>query len=419
MFAQTGEIRDTYDSEGNTVSLVAPYQLELSSQNFRRADPRVSELVSWLNNNSTYRYDVNNRNNGTNGVTTSGDPSLPFLGDALTRGSLGLDAYAERKQWVFKLQRGLTDHWSLGVAVQVIQQSIRFKYGIGGINTAKDIYDGFASSAGGGFGDLVSGLELLSKLGTPEFQSILASKNFDPIGDRDQSGLGDFIIGSRYKWKDQQLGAGKWMSAIEGRLTLPTGALSKPSELVGTDFGTGAVSVMGQLNNSLKLDGFPKVGKPIRSFLERVEIYHNLSVIQNFPYQRIRRIRANAGDFLPDASTEEPVTIALGNAWMQSFGASYAINPTLTFTTQLDWMVRNRDQVLSAGPDTTRADYLARGTEGNLKTLQLQLNASSIGSFLRGGMPIPGDFSFTLSQPLSGKNQLLTPYGLAELALYF
>ncbi len=434
MFAQTGEIRDTYDADGNSVSLVAPYQLELSSRNFRRADPRVSELVNWLNSNTGYRYDASRRNDPStvSGIVQSSDPGFAnasSLGDALSRGSLGLDAFAQRQQWVFKLQRGLTENWSLGGALQIIKQSIRFNYNIGGVNTAKDIYDGFGvTQTGGPYGTLASGLQLLAKLGEPEFQDILAAKNYDRFEESDKTGIGDFIIGSRYKWKDQDVAPGKWMAAFEGRFTLPTGSLSSPSELVGTDFGAGAYSIMVGHNTSLRLNGrwedkatrwVPLVGNPLDRLLERIEIYHNIAYTQNFPYQRIRRIRTNPGDFLPDASTEEPVTIALGNSWMQSFGASYSINPTLTFTAQLDWMFKNKDQVLTAAPDTTRANYLAEGTDGQLKTLQLQVNASSIGSFLRGGSPIPGDLSFTLSRPLAGKNQLLTPYGLLELALYF
>lgn len=426
MFAQTGEIRDTYDADGNSVSLVAPYQLELSSRNFRRADPRVSELVSFLNN-SGYRYDINGRG-VDNGLRLGGDASLPLLGDALSRGSLGLDAYAQRQQWVFKLQRGLAENWSLGGALQIIKQSIRFSYKIGGVNTAADIYNQLGSNSSGPLGTFDEGLNLLSKLGSNEFQTILASKDYEPFAESDKTGIGDFIIGSRYKWKDQDVAPGKWMAAFEGRFTVPTGGLSKPSELVGTDFGSGAYSFMVGHNTSLKLNGrwedrathwVPLLGNPIDKFLERIEIYHNIAFTQNFPYQRIRRIRSSPGDFLPNAATEEPVTIALGNSWMQSFGASYAINPTLTFTAQWDWMFKNKDQVLTAAPDTTRANYLAEGTDGQLQTLQLQVNASSIGSFLRGEAPIPGDLSFTLSQPLAGKNQLLTPYGLLELALYF
>jgi hypothetical protein len=352
------------------------------------------------------------------------------LGDALTRGSLGLDAYAERQQWVFKLQRGITDNLSLGVAVQVIRQSIHFNYQIGGVNTAADIYSalGTGGTIGGSLGTFDSGLQLLSKLNSSDFQSILASKGYEPLGDSEKSGLGDLILGSRYKWKDQEVGPGKWMGSLEARLTLPTGGLSKPSQLVGTDFGSGAVSLMIGHNSSLNLNGkwgqratqsIPYFGDSIDHFLDRLEIFHNIAFTQNFPYERVRRIRTSPGDFLPDSSTEEPVTIALGNSWMQSFGVSYTINPSLIFTAQLDWMFRNKDKILTAGPDTTRANYLADGTDGELKTLQLTLNPTTVTSFFRGGFPVPADLFLTYSQPLSGKNQLLTPYGLAELALYF
>ena len=428
IFARTGEIRDTYDDDGNPVSLVAPYQLELSSRNFRRAEPRVSELVNFLNN-LPYQYDAGNRGTDNGIRSTTPGSGLPSLGDALSRGSLGVDAYGQREQWVFQFRRGITERFSLGIFVQVIQQSLTLKTQIGGINTANDIYQYFSGIGGTGqLGQFADGLGLLAQINTGTFQSVLESKGYDRFSDRLETGLGDLIIGGRYQWNNRRLAPGHFMAAFEGRLMLPTGKLARPSQLTGLDFGSGAVSVMAGHNVSLRLDGrwqdhatswLPLVGKSAHNILERIEVYHNISITQNFPYERIRRIRANEGDFLPDASTEEAVTVALGNSWSNTVGASYQINPTLSFTAQLDWMFRNKDQILTAGPDTSRAEYLAQGTDGDLKTLQLQIAASSIGSFMRGGWPIPGELSFTWSQPLAGRNQILAPYGLAELALYF
>jgi hypothetical protein len=279
------------------------------------------------------------------------------------------------------------------------------------VNTANDIYQYFSGIGSGALADFNEALELLSQVNTSTFQDVLKSRGYTPLQDRDQSGIGDLIIGGRYRWSE--LG-GRFTGALEGRTTLPTGRLASPDELAGLDFGSGAVSFLIGHNSSYRFDG-PEAPRP----LQRITLFHNISFTQNLPYQRTRRIRSGPGDFLPNEDTKQPVTIALGSSWLQNFGFDFVVNPTLTFSAQLDWLIRNPNVFLTAEPDTSRADYLAAGSEGNLRSLQLRLNASSIGSFLRGGMPIPGDLSLTWNQPLAGRNQILTPFGLAELALYF
>ncbi len=418
IYARTGEIREAFGADGERVSLVAPYQLELSSRNFSRAEPRVSELVNFLNNLG-YRYDVDGRETDNGIRDGSTDDSLPLLGDALSRGSLGVDAWAEREQWVFMLQRGFTERLSAGLALPVIHQSFRIRSQIGGVNTANDIYQYFTGVGGGALQDFNDALGLLAQINSSTFQNVLASKGYQPLEDSDESGIGDLIIGGRYRWKELDLAtgsrlAGRWLGALEGRVTLPTGRLASPDELAGLDFGTGAVSFMVGHNSSYRVEG-----KDTPKLLRRLALFHNISTQRNLPYQRTRRVRTSPGDFLPDESTKQPVTIALGSSWLQNFGVDYTINPTLTFSAQFDWLIRNSDLLLTAEPDTSRADYLATGTAGNLRSLQLKLNASSIGSFLRGGMPLPGELSVTWNQPLAGRNQILTPYVLGELALYF
>jgi len=383
---------------------MSPYQLELSGQNFRRAEPQLSQLVQWLNNQSNYRYDVTSTSN--HGVVLSNDEQLPLLGDALSRGSLGIDAEARRSAWVFSFQHGITPRWSAAIAVPVIRQSVRFRPEIGGRNTALDIYEGFAAGNAGGVQNLVDGLQLLSSINTETFQQILEARGYERFGDYEGSGMGDLILGSRYLYSENSTRHGALLTSVQAQVTAPTGRLARANRLTEMDFGTGAwTAQLIHVTNA--------------AVLERVILSHQLAYTAKLPFSRMRRVPRQAGDFLPDASTEEPVLSRLGDQWMTSAGALFRINPTVTLESQVFWAWKARDRFSGALQSAASYESLGEGTASRSCYAQFSLAASSVSAFLRDHFAVPGDATFTWNQPISGRNQILAPYGMAELALYF
>jgi hypothetical protein len=383
---------------------MSPYQLELSGQNFRRAEPQLSQLVQWLNNQPNYRYDIASTSN--HGVVLSNDPGLPLLGDALSRGSLGIDAEARRSAWVFSFQHGITPRWSAGMAIPIFRQSVRFRPEIGGRNTALDIYEGFAAGNSGGVQNLVDGLQLLGTINTETFQQILEARGYERFGDYEGSGVGDLILGSRYLYSDRATRLGPLLGSIQAQITVPTGRLASAARLTEMDFGTGAWT--GQLihiTNAVVHD--------------RVTLSHQLAYTLKLPFSRVRRVPRQPGDFLPDASTEEPVRSRLGDQWMTSAGALVRLNPTLTMETQVFWEWKALDRFSGSLQPAASYESLGYGTASRSCYAQVSLVASSVSAFLRDHFAVPGDATLTWSQPISGRNQIHTPYGMAELALYF
>ncbi|MBU6375315.1 MAG: hypothetical protein KGQ59_04925 [Bdellovibrionales bacterium] len=403
---RTATITDTTTSDGERVSIMSPFQLELSGQNFRRADPRVSDLVQWLNNQNNYRYNV--LDTTAYGVVLSNDSNLPRLGDALSRGSLGLDAEVNRSQYVVAYQYGFTPRLSAGFAVPIIKQSVRFRHSINGRNTARDIYEGFARGAAsmGATAQLVSGLQLLSQIDTETFQTVLASRGYKRFEDFEASGLGDGILGSRYLYLEQNNRLGLFMNAFQTQVTVPIGRLASPDNLTELDFGTGAWT--GQL-----------IHTSTYTFKGRYSLSHQLGYTAKLPFSRLRRVPSQPGDFLPGPANEESVRIKLGDQWMTSAGMKAQLNPTVSLDSQIFWEWKGRDTISGSKQAASVYDYMSEGTESMNCYAQFSVVASSISAFLRNRFLIPGDLTLTWSQPISGRNQIVTPYGIAELALYF
>ncbi|NDD90685.1 hypothetical protein EBZ37_01150 [bacterium] len=401
---QTAAITETTTNDGERVSIMSPYQLELSGQNFRRADPRVSDLVQWLNNQSNYRYDISDNSN--HGVVFSNNSALPLLGDALSRGSLGIDAEVHRTQYVVAYQYGVTSRWSAGFAIPIVKHSVHFRHAINGRNTARDIYQGFAAGNAGSAQQLVDGLSLLSQIDTETFQGVLQTRGYQRFEDYEGSGLGDTILGSRYLYLERSTKFGLLMNAFQSQITVPTGGLASPDNLTELDFGAGAWTAQLIHTTTFTLNS-------------RYTLSHQLGYTAKLPFSRLRRVPSQPGDFLPGPANEESVQIKLGNQWMTSAGFKAQLNPTVSLDSQIFWEWKARDSMSGSRQPTASYEAMSYGTDSASCYAQFSVIASSISAFLKNRFALPGDLTLTWSQPINGRNQILTPYGIAELALYF
>src|SRR5205085_1755886 len=108
----------------------------------------------------------------------------------------------------------------------------------------------------------------------------------------------------------------------------------------------------------------------------------------------------------------------LGDKYWATLGAKLNLSRAFTVQTGYEWYWKTREQYEGVNP---AKDYaaMADGTNKYLETWQLGASLSSIPSFLDHKFPLPADISFDAFIPLRGRNQIIAPYGVAQLALYF
>ncbi len=410
IYGSTAGITNLFNENGDSEPIAAPFNLSLNSESFRKLDSRVGDLVNWLNNNSSYRYDETQRETSNRGVVLSDNSQLPLLGDALSRGNLGVEVEAHRSQYYLMYGRGLSEKISLAVVLPMIKQTVDIRHSLTGNNTARDIYDGFAASNVGAMTELVDTLKLLSSINTEDFQKLLESKGYSRISNRNESAPGDLQIGTRFGYfPKRKIEAGFFSgdvgAAFQNTVTIPTGKLQPTSELTGIDFGQGAWDTT--LSHATHYS-------PRRSFT----LLHGIQYTYRLPSSRLKRVRSHAGDFIPDASSEENLTMNLGDKFATTLGARYRFNEVVSLDYSYEWAFKGKDVYTGSRSDSDYS-YLSDGTDQRTEILTVMATFSTVPLFLSGRFAAPGDFILSWNQPIRGKNSMIAPFGTAELALYF
>jgi hypothetical protein len=405
IYAQTGNVSQTFNSQFKAESLTAQYNMDLNSVNITRLVPEFKEVVNVLNN-SGWHYNVAKRDDGNHGLTR--DNAYPALGDAVSRGSLGVDAEALRQQYNLAYQFGVTDRLTVGAILPFMRMQVRIKHSLGGVNTANDAYYAFAArGAGPNFSnDLVNALDYVRSANDETLQSALAAKGYSRFGDSDVSGLGDLILGARYCYLWDHRRSGEWISSVQAGVVVPTGRLKPTSELTQVDFGAGSydLGVAHIINYS-----------PV----SWVTFSNGLHYTYRFWGHRMLRVRKDPTDEVPDASDEEDVQQRLGDKYSATLGTTFNISRAISIDTSYEWWWKKADLFRGSRGRDYGYSYLAADSDSYTETLQIGASVSTIPAFLKHDIPVPGQLSANFYLPLRGKNSVIAPYGTAELALYF
>jgi hypothetical protein len=197
----------------------------------------------------------------------------------------------------------------------------------------------------------------------------------------------------------------RWIHSIQFGLSLPTGRLKSPQELTQVDAGSGSYD--------LSLNAITNF-RPLPRWL--------LSATAGGTYRfwgsRTLRVKKSAEVLLPGPEDEERVAQKLGNKWVTSLGTQWDLSDSMNLGVDYEWNWKLADRY-----EGTQANHdyslLSLDTQSTSEALQLSYSWNSIQSFLKQNALLPLQVTFTAYLPLRGINSLITPYGLAELALYF
>jgi hypothetical protein len=403
-YGHAPSITQTFDNNGQAVSVTKDYNFELSKDMISKLDGQFSALVGILNSTGM-RYDVARREDPSRGITT--DDSKPLVGDALSRGFLGVAAQAEHKQYNLMLFHGVTDRLSVGFMVPYIQETVRVDHSITGANTASDIYNGFIAKDPALLGELQkfpAALNFIQNANDETFQGLLADRDYDRFGNYNGSGIGDVVLGGRYSYLNKNFKVGEVINAFQVGTTLPTGKVRPPRNLTEQSRGQGYWDI-----------GAAHIFNITPTRL--VTLSQGLHYTWSLPGRRIMRVRENPDDFVPNAASEENVRTWYGDKYWATAAAKLNVSSAINFEASYEWWKKNSDRF--AGDRPKDYEYMSDKTDQYKETFSISASVSSIPAFKAYDFPLPGEFSASYNLPTRGKNAVIAPYWTAELALYF
>lgn len=408
LYAKTDGISAKFNDQGETESLTKPYNLNLDAAAIgafaNTVSPQFGNLIGLLNDTGL-RYDASASGTASGGVTAT-DPSKPLLGEALTKGFLGIDVEATQAQSVFQYMHGVNDRLSVGFMIPIVTNRVRASAQISQVNNTVQDYTRAFQGMGSGFADIVSGLQFLDNANIESLQTLALENNgYKRFGSSEQSSVGDVNFGGRFNYLKTP--KENWINSFQLGLSVPTGKTHAPSAITELDHGSGVWDVA-----TAHITNFTP------NWAHRSWMFSNgIHYTYRLPGKKIMRVRNNPSDFIPDASSEEEISLNYANKLWTNFGAKYSLNPMISFESSYEFYWKGRDKYQGArAKDYT---YLSDETELYLETLNISVNASLIDAYTKKNFPLPMDFSLSYYRPITGRNAVIAPYVTAELAMYF
>lgn len=400
VYGQTEGVSQEFNDQSQREAVVQPYEVQLNSAEIAKAKPQFAQIVDGLNNlgcpNHCLYYDPSKRNDPNHGVSENANGGMK-LGDAFSRGYLALDAQATMQEYATSYQYGLTKHLTIGFMVPVKKMQVGGAASINGLNQASDIAKQVSNPA---LGHINDAMKLVANGNLQTIKDILTTQGYSDATSWSKSGIGDVIFGGRYNYA--QTPHDRFLSSFQAGVAAPTGSVKDPSQPLSQDFGTGAW--YGEVANIMNYNP-----------------YHWLTISNGTHYGRFlpshRQMRTDPDSFLPDASTQEDVTVRQGDKYSTNVGLDFHVTDALTFSGayEFDWQKLTTYQ----GSKNIDYTYLSMDTNSFEEVAQAGLAFTTIPSFLRSEFPVPMGVQVNFYVPTSGRNVTIVPYGTAELDLYF
>jgi hypothetical protein len=402
-YAETTPISDTFDQNGERVSLTQNYNLPINAQTIEKANVAgLSGLIKDLNA-LPLKYNPQAKDS-YNGITTSSTAGGQNLGDALTDGNLGTGAEIVEKQYNVSYQYGVTDRLSVGFNIPIISAQVNFNAGLSGTNTTQNIAAAFNQPGmKNRYGALAAQLNSLANQNVSTLRTLVQQQvGYTVPPQSNQSGIGDVVIGGRYNYYKSRYE--DIISSVQAGLSLPTGSVRDPSIPTQISLGTGAfdIGVAHIFNYS-----------PFRFLTLSNGIHYD----HRLP-SHMEMIPSIGDQSLPPVSNEENVATQLGDKYWTNFGMDFKITSAFTMNTSYEWFWKRPDKFSGSTPGV---DYggMSVDTQEYVETAQAGASLSTIPAFLKKEFPIPLDIAMNVYVPTRGVNAVISPYATASISMYF
>ena len=326
------------------------------------------------------------------------------LGDSLLSAQMNSDLSAREDHWVTALLWGVTDHWSLGLIVPIIQRTVDLHYNLAVNNQSAQIHQ-----LVGGMPGVSAGVQQVVAQGitSSTFNNAIFTQNgFDVPHSTSRKIMGDLVLDSR--WLAYQ---GKYVSfGFNTQVQLPTSReQSSLTNLLDQELA----------ENSW---GFkPSLVSVVKTGIGNLEWSTSTTYNVRIAKQKRAAFANSSSEMLPNLNNPnqiENVDFRYGNEVSLGTGLGWShFQEALGLGLDFVWTHKDRDSI----EGTRNLDYarLTDNSDSEVRRIEASISFSSIRMFQRKVFAMPFNASFTWSRPLSGRNTPIASIGRFDVVFFF
>lgn len=299
------------------------------------------------------------------------------LGDQFNLGVLRVQTLPEVQYFAPIFARGMTSTWTLAVGLPVIsyKNKISIHHEASNLDYYRRQFSGLSSK-------LDEALNINLAKATND---LLLGKGYRPLGDRDESFVGDLQIVSLVKLLESSQSALIYQLGVG----LPTGPRHNPDDLAAMNiFGRSTVQ---------NLVAYSYRGK------SRWTLMPFANYLMHLPDQVVLRVPQDEDDVLPEASSKQKVHRSLGGVLTLGSNAFYEFNDHWILGAAYEYSQKGSDSF--RGPAAAaRYDLLSKQTGLHAQRVKAELTYSSVKSFFKKAALLPMMLSLEVSDVIAGRN---------------
>ena len=314
-----------------------------------------------------------------------------------TLGVTDIDLSMQYYDMILFYQYGLTDRVTIGAEIPYYWQwtdlkraTVNTQGATVGLNPGTQGPPLLPTSAGGVANDSLA-MELL--------QGSLEQLGYKRLEDWSDSGLGDIVAGLRYQYLDQA----PFQLAVTTGVTLPTGEVDDPDNLLDIEFGEGAWNFFVNTNNDYSPTSDLTLNGTLRYY------YY-------FTSSQTRRIPEGNGSMI--SARKESVDVQLGDQFEVELTATYDMTEAWSFEAMYRYAYRDDDSV---DGDLPGFDYslMEHDTFKEEQVGRVGLSYSTLPAFKRGEASLPLTAALEYRDRFAGRNALVSRYIRLNIVLFF
>ena len=349
-------IGQEYGSNGTLESLGDIHTMAFDATKLISIQPQVAQLVSALN-----QFGSQN------------------LGDKINLGYLKFNIQPEINYYAPVFARGITDHWTIAIGAPIIHYSNNV-----GLESTGSNIDAIHSQVGYSSSQLNGAFNSLKVNLVTQAQQTLTSLGYKPLGQTNQTYLGDIQIASLYQFYHDD----RFKVMAKTLIGLPTGPEADPNDLMSLDI-SGQTSLEQQFIVNYRLSA------PLT--LAGKVFYH-----YSFADHVDKRVPLDENDTLPAQDQTEKVTRKLGDAGGIGVSATYAAYERVAFSGGMELQTKAADRFSGSMPYDYAA--LSSATNTTYELMKLGVAYSTVTSYFKQESFLPFIASFEYSDTIAGVN---------------
>lgn len=360
---QVSEIQDKFNKDG---TLQSPSRMNKRMDNkFLMKQPQFQALVKMMKNNVLPNVDIEKEADAG---------ALEFRGEA------NVDYFAPQ------IARGITQNWSVGIAVPIVRYQADIEAYNKGTNTLVKLLSTPVAPEKSMELSKTMGRQMKAAIGGPK---ALAAEDFNnkklkPISGRDEQFMGDIVLGSSLRLYDTK----RVDFYLLNQLTLPTGPKDDADDMLDLNiFGKTQLQTI---------------------FFTSFDVYSWLELGLGVSYtwaiedDIVKRVPRFDGDDIPPYSARETLDKDPGD----SVGAQFYSNVKLSdyYHVGAGYEMGRKQSDKYSGSKDSRYDLLERNTDTQYGIAKFKATYSAVDGFMRGEEKIPYSVTYAFADHIYGKN---------------